>query len=112
MSATERLHELDLRRLESAPGTSLLVVSAAACGACRALRRALEGLPTGTVDRVFEVDAGESPGLVADLEVFHLPALFVYVDGRYHAPVHAEARPAALASAIDAARRGPAQPPP
>lgn len=112
MPALEPLHAFDLRRLETAPGLSLLVVTSVACGACRAIRRAIGELSDGVVDRVFEVDAGESPGLVADLEIFHLPALFLYVDGDYHAPVHSEPLPGPLARAITAARLGPAQSPP
>ena len=98
--------------MAAAPGTTLVMIGAASCGACRAMRRALAELEVGLVERLVEVDAGESPGLCAELEVFHLPALFVYRDGELHRPVEAPPRASALRAAIAAALAAAAVDPP
>ena len=57
---------------------------------------------------VYEVNAERAGGLVEELEIFHLPALFLYQDGDLHAPIQAPLRPDALRGAIEEARRLPA----
>ena len=111
------LHELDFYSvLSREPGPAIVVFTTPFCGSCKAVMRALEeakaigSLPTGA--RLFEVDAGDSAGLTADLEVFHVPSLFLYRGDEFHAPIHAPPTAAALASAIEAAIAAPAQPPP
>ncbi|MCB9762942.1 MAG: thioredoxin family protein [Alphaproteobacteria bacterium] len=93
--------------LEQTPGPALVVITSRGCGACRAVKRALVAMREPIA--LFEVDAGQSPGVAAALEVFHLPAMFLYVDGAFHAPIHAEARAERLREAIHAAAAGPAQ---
>ncbi|MEZ4384116.1 MAG: thioredoxin family protein [Nannocystaceae bacterium] len=94
------------------PGDALLLITSPFCGACKATRRALAQLPAGLVDRILDADAGASPGLVADLEVFHLPALFLYRDGEFHAPIEAPPRTQEIAAAIERAKAAPAIEPP
>lgn len=94
------------QRLATA-GDALLVITSPFCGACRAMLRALERLPPGTVDRTFIADAGDSSGLVADLEVFHLPALFLFRDGDFHRPIEAPPQVSALVQALAEARAAP-----
>jgi thioredoxin 1 len=95
--------------LEDTPGAALVVLTAASCGACAALKRALARLPAEAPPvALFELDAHESPGVVQDLEVFHLPAMFLYLDGEYHRPVHSVARPQDLARALRDAAAAPA----
>lgn len=95
--------------LADLPGDSLVLVGTAACGACRVFRRLARGLPDGLVDRVVDVDAERAPGLVDELEVFHLPALFLWRDGEDWAAVQSVARPDALVAAVRAAAAGPAR---
>lgn len=80
------------------PGPLGVLFTAPACGACKHVRALLEGLelPYPFV----EVDAASSPGLVAEHEVFHLPALFLYVDGDLHREISAEATASSLLAAI------------
>ena len=103
--------DLDFYDVIEAPGAALVVFGAPACGACRRAKAVASSL-SGVVDRWIEVPAERSPGLVADLEIFHLPALFLYVDGVFHAPIDAVLTPAALRGAIAAARAAPAVEPP
>lgn len=96
--------------LEETAGRSLVLFSNEGCSACRSWKQLLtQRLPPAHGIHLFEVDAGHSPGLVREFEVFHLPSLFLYVDGRYHAPLQCEARPSALLAEIDAASRRPAE---
>ena len=58
---------------------------------------------------IFEVDAVHNGGLVNALEIFHLPALFLYVDGHYHRELQSEALPARIHHAIQTALSLPAE---
>ena len=79
-----------LQLLEETPGISIVLFTSPWCGSCKAMKKALENLPADTGIRVFEVDAGTDQALVESFEVFHLPALFLYQDGAYHAPLEVE----------------------
>jgi thioredoxin-like negative regulator of GroEL len=105
MTDLPALTQFDLHhRLAEVAGPSVVCFTAPACGSCRQMKRALGALRS---DRpalsVFEVDAQHEPGLAREFAVFHLPALFLFVDGEYHRPVEAEPLPKRLAAAIDAA---------
>ncbi len=119
--APQPVHELDfdatLRRLG---GVALVLFTSPFCGACKAATRALAGLteaalaPAGATGplHLLVVDAGESAGLTADLEVFHLPAIFVYQRGEFHGALHAPLREDALSRALaELLAAPPAEPP-
>jgi hypothetical protein len=53
------------------------------------------------------VDVQQSPALARALEVFHLPALFLYRDGHYHARLECEITPERLRTTIAAALTAP-----
>ncbi|QTR51826.1 thioredoxin [Candidatus Thiothrix anitrata] len=97
--------------LAATPGTALVFFTAPNCGACRSLKLALgkylHSYPATL--SVFEVDAVHNSALVNALEVFHLPALFLYVAGHYHCELHSEPLPAHLYRAIQTALSLPAQ---
>lgn len=89
---------------------TLLAFTGAACGSCRHLRRVLLALHELRPNwQLFEVDAEREAGLVNEFEVFHLPTVFLYHDGQFHCPLTAEADPAAIIRAVDAALQQPAQ---
>ena len=99
--------------LDERQAPSLVIVTSPSCGACRRLKRLLDQLPPPLPALVlFEVDAASASGIVEDLEIFHLPAMFLYQAGDYHAPVHAVLRAEALTAAVSAAAAGPRQEPP
>ena len=111
------LHELDFYgELAREAGPAVVVFTTPFCGSCKAVKAALAlaqeagKLPEGT--RLYEVDAGESAGLTADLEVFHVPSLFLYRSDEFHAPIHAPPTAGALADAVQAAIAAPPQTPP
>jgi len=95
------LHGLDIdRTLYSARGPVLLVVTKEGCGACRAIKMALAGiaLPEGLT--AYEVDAGSAPALLDELDVFHLPALWIFRDGEPVGEVRADPVPCRLAATL------------
>lgn len=103
-----------LSDLEDLGGDALVVLSTAACGACRLARRLLADLSEaelgGPVLRVVDVDAQHAMGLVEEWEVHHLPGLVLVREGDPWARVHARLTPGSLAAAVCAARGGPADP--
>jgi thioredoxin-like negative regulator of GroEL len=109
MSALRRLDQFTFHHaLADTSGPSLVLFTAPACGACRRVKGILAQLPFRDLT-LFEVDAGLDMALTREFEVFHLPALFLFRDGRYHRPVHAEAAATALRAAVDAALAAPAE---
>jgi thioredoxin 1 len=96
--------------LAGTPGTALVVFTGPDCGACRRVKGLLSELVAqGEHWTVYEVDAARDAGLAREFEVFHLPSLFLYRDGHYHAPLHAEALPAAIRSAVAVTLAQPAR---
>jgi thiol-disulfide isomerase/thioredoxin len=95
--------------LDGTPGVSVVMFSARGCGACRSFKSMLEDYQQQHPDlHLFLVDAERDGALVREFDVFHLPALFLFVDGRYHRPLQCEARTEAFAAALGAARAAPA----
>ena len=113
MRAPEPLTDIDAwPRIEALEGEALLIIGAQGCGACRRLRALLATLDEVDLpDVIFEVEAERAPGLVAELELFHLPGLYLVRGGELHA-MEAELSAPALRAAIAAAwgRAAPASP--
>lgn len=111
MAKIASLNDLNFHRvLAATPGAALVFFTAPHCGACRHLKQALQRyLQTYSELPVFEVDAVHNGGLVNALEVFHLPAMFLYVDGHYHCELHCEPLPIRVHAAIQFALTQPAQ---
>lgn len=95
--------------LAEIPGPALVLFSAAACGSCRHWKQLLEGFSCSDGVPVFEVDAGIDQALAREFELFHLPALFLFVDGDYHSPLQCEASLPAVRTALAAALLLPAE---
>ncbi|HET9114267.1 MAG TPA: protein disulfide isomerase family protein [Burkholderiales bacterium] len=95
------LSEFDFHhRLAAAPGVSLVLFTAPDCGSCRMWLHLLEGFSSPLLQNGYVVDVAVATALANEYEVFHLPSLFLFADGKFHAPLHAEALPAALHQAI------------
>ena len=90
-------------------GVVLVMFTAVGCGSCRRMRTALAQCPELPV---LEVDAGIDQALASEFEVFHLPALFAYCDGRYHGPLEVESVPARIRARLAELLAQPAQDPP
>jgi len=79
-------------RLASAPGITVVLFSAPHCGACRAWKRLLPEALSDLAESFFEVDVSEATGVARYFDIFHLPTIYLYRDGRFHAELQCEAR--------------------
>jgi thioredoxin-like negative regulator of GroEL len=109
--ALARLTQFDFHpRIAETAGVVLVMFSSAHCGGCRHLRRVLhEVRRSKPAWQLFEVDAGHEAALTSEFEVFHLPTVFLFFQGEFHCELRAEARPAAIRSAVHAALAQPAE---
>lgn len=97
------------RRLATAAGVSLVMFGRRSCGNCRVAESRLPSWLPGVVDHLFKIDVDISAGLTREFEVFHLPALFLFKDGQFHAALHSPLTATALATAIHVLIAAPAQ---
>jgi thioredoxin-like negative regulator of GroEL len=103
------LHDHDYhQRLAATPGLGLVFFSSPECGACRRVEALLpDAAPEAA--RLYKVDAQRDAALARAFDIFHLPDLFLYRDGQFHARLDCAVTPASLGRAIDAALAAPAQ---
>ncbi len=87
-------------------GVSQVLFISPSCGSSRTAQRLLPSAAPADV-RLYVVDVQQA--LARAYDVFHLPALFLFRDGRYHARLDCAITPAALRGAIDAALAAPPQ---
>jgi len=111
MSAIKALTQFDFYpRIEQTKGLSLIYFTAHFCSSCQHLSQLLSQLAEKQKDvSVFQVDAQQDQALVAEYEVFHLPAIFLFNNGQYHAQLHCEARIPSILEAINKASALPAE---
>jgi len=95
--------------LAQSEGVSIVMFSGPDCGTCRKVEKLLPQTAAGLVSNLYKVDVQHSMGLARQYEVFHLPTLFLFVNGHYHAPLHSEVTPGKLQTAIEAALAQPAE---
>lgn len=95
------LSEFDFHiRLAASPGVSLVLFTAPDCGSCRLWLRLLQQFSSPLLQHCFVVDVEIATALANEYAVFHLPSLFLFVNGKFHAPLHAEAVAVRLHQAI------------
>lgn len=95
------LSEFDFHaRIAASSGTALVMFSGPDCGACRRLEKYLPEWLSGRVNHFFLVNVQRSTALAREYEVFHLPGLFVFVNGHFHGPLHAPAAPMPMIDAL------------
>ena len=106
----QELNEFDFYpTLADRSGVSVVMFSGPDCGTCRKLEKILPSLLAGRAVQLYKVDVQRSTALARAYEVFHLPSLFVFVDGAYHGPLHAEHTVEKFSRALAALLAGPAQ---
>ncbi len=95
--------------LAETAGVSLVIFTSPACGSCKQLRQLFARHPDAFSQlKLFEVDAEREMALTHEFGVFHLPAMFLYRDGEFHAEIQAEALPQAIVAAVESALAAPA----
>lgn len=95
--------------LARTPGASLVLFSSPDCGSCRRVERLLPAAAGDTIRACYKVDVQQATALARQYDLFHLPALFLYKDGHFHAVLQSEITPSRLQQAIRAALAGPPQ---
>jgi thioredoxin-like negative regulator of GroEL len=106
------MHPLDeatyYRQLAQTQALALVLFTSPSCGTCRIVEQHLPAsAPPDT--QLFKVDVQVASALARAFDVFHLPTLFLYLGGRYHARLNCEVTPAKLRAAIDHALQQPAE---
>lgn len=96
-------------RLAQSSGVSLVLFSGPHCGTCRKAEVVLPLALAGWVERLFKVDVEKSTALAREYEIFHLPALLLFVDGQYHAEIQSPLLPEKLQQAVKKALTLPAE---
>ena len=90
-------------------GASLVLFGSPGCGACRKVENLLPEAAGSSIAALFKVDVQQATALARQYALFHLPALFLYHDGLFHAELQCEVTPSALRQAINNALAKPAQ---
>lgn len=80
-------------RLAASPGVAVVLFTNPGCGACRVWAALLPRALGGIAESLFSVDVVEATGLARAFGLFHLPAVFLYRDGVFHARLDCPARP-------------------
>jgi len=91
-------------------GLSIVFFTKPGCSACRAWKRLLNDLLQFRHDvTVYQVNAEQNMALSHEYELFHLPAMFLFVNGEFHCELQAEARMPSLLDALNMALAAPAE---
>lgn len=78
--------------LANTPGLAVVLFSQPHCGACRAWKRLLPEALSEITAHFYEVDVALETGMARYFDIFHLPTIYLYRDGQFHAELQAEAR--------------------
>lgn len=111
MAAVRPLEQFEFHQtLDHTRGMALVFFSSSECSSCRYWEQLLDEYSRKYLDvRIFKVDAGRDQALTQEFGVFHLPALFLYMDGEFRAELQCEATLVALRTAIAQAMSAPPQ---
>lgn len=95
--------------MAAAAGIAVVLFSAPYCSACRAWKKLLPDALSGLAGTLFEVDVSEATGVARYFGIFHLPTIYLYRNGRFHAELQCEARREAIRVAAHRLLTAPAQ---
>ncbi len=111
MAAIKQIEEFEFHQtLEQSTGISIVFFSSRECSSCRYWEQLLTQYTQGEKPpTVYKVDAGENQALAQEFNIFHLPALFVYLNGEFYSEIQCEANIDSLNNAIETALAGPPQ---
>ena len=96
-------------RLAASAGIAVVLFSAPNCGACRVWKRLLPEALGDVAAAFHEVDVSEATGVARYFGIFHLPTVYLYRDGRFHAELQCEAQASAIRQAAHLLLAAPAQ---
>ena len=87
----------------------MVLFSAPHCGACRAWKQLLPQALADLAAAFYEVDVSEATGVAHYFGIFHLPTVYLYREGQFHAELQCEARTEAIMQAVSRLLAAPAQ---
>src|SRR5574340_197314 len=93
----------------AAPGVAVVLLSAPHCGGCVAWKQVLPRALAGVADAFLEVDVSEATGVARYFDIFHLPTIYLYRNGQFHAELQCEVRQEAIRQAAQQLLATPAQ---
>ncbi len=109
------LDEFDFHQtIPQTNGVTLVFFSGPHCSSCHHLRDLLNREEAQFKQHFsefqsFEIKADKAAALVNEFSVFHLPSLYLYKDGQFHAEIQAQASLDHIIKAIDKALDEPAE---
>lgn len=111
MNAIATLDQFDFHhRIVATHGPALVLFHTPGCASCRHWRRLLADYAVLHDDvTLYQVDVQRDMALAHEFGLFHLPALFLYLNGRFHCEFQSEARMEDLSVAFKAAMGAPPQ---
>ncbi len=97
-------------RLEESRGPVVVVFVTPGCASCRHWKRfLLDYARTHPGLALYQVNVQQDMALVHEFGVFHLPAVYLYLDGRFHCELQSEARRDRFDAALNEALQAPSQ---
>ena len=91
--AYEPLTEGDYHaRIARASGNAVVLFTHVHCATCRAWKRLLPEALSRSVQHFFEVDVALDTGAARYFGIFHLPTIYLYRNGQFHAELQCPAR--------------------
>ena len=96
-------------RLAASAGLAVVLFSSPHCGACRGWKRLLPEALLDQANALYEVDVSEATGVARYFGIFHLPTIYLYRDGVFHAELQCAAQADRIRQAVEQLLVAPAQ---
>ena len=96
-------------RIARASGHAIVLFTHVHCGNCRAWKRLLPEALSTSVQHFFEVDVALDTGAARYFGIFHLPTIYLYRNGHFHAELQCAAQRDVIRSTVDRLFALPAQ---
>ena len=104
------LTEFDFHHvLGETQGACLVMFTSPDCGTCRRIEQLLPTISPPIVTGLYKVDVQQATAMARQYDIFHLPTLFLYYNGQFHAKVECEVTPTKLKETIERALAEPAE---
>ena len=111
MGAIKLIEEFEFHQtLEKSRDIAIVFFSSQECSSCRYWEQLLiQFTHINPQASIYKIDSGLNQALTQEFNVFHLPALFLYLDGEFYSEIQCEAKLESIGKAIDDALKGPPQ---
>ncbi|NDP47679.1 MAG: thioredoxin family protein [Sulfuriferula multivorans] len=96
-------------RLTACAGLAVVLFSSPHCGACRGWKRLLPDALLDQARTFYEVDVSEATGVARYFGIFHLPTIYLYRYGVFHAELQCEAKADRVRQTVYDLLQAPAQ---